>query len=403
MKLGFYYHKAVVIKNNDIYVPSYIGVFLDGLSEYVEELVIFFHKPKDEKEMKECDYKLKNKNIKVIVLQKRQHMFLRGFLAYKEYFKILKQLKLLDVIVIRTPTPLLNFFYKSAIKSKTKVCLYIVGDYLDNFKPIYSQNKVSIKNNLLLVYYYFFNKKLNKIINKSTNILITNNKYILNNLKKIAKNNIYFIPSTTLTKKDFINEERKFCFDPVKLLYVGRIEESKGLDVLIKSLKILKNRGINNELNIVGWDPSGKQKTILKLKQLIDDLNINNVKFHGRKKAGKELHSFYKNNDILIVPTKGNEGFPRVIWEAFSQKIPVIATNVGGIPFILEHKVHALLVKPNNATEIAESIISLKNDKQLLFNLIKNGYELALMNTIEKRSYEFIQILKRRVNDQKNF
>ena len=55
MVLGFHYHVPAVLKNDKIFIPGYLGVFIDSLSPYFKEIVLFLHSPM-EYEIKSMNY-----------------------------------------------------------------------------------------------------------------------------------------------------------------------------------------------------------------------------------------------------------------------------------------------------------------------------------------------------------
>mgnify|MGYP000981112988 CR=1 FL=1 len=109
------------------------------------------------------------------------------------------------------------------------------------------------------------------------------------------------------------------------------------------------------------------------------------VQFHGRKKIGAELNRMYFNSDIYIIPSF-HEGFPRTIWEAMGQSTPVIATKVGGIPFLLDDRENSILIEPKIVNEIVDAVESLISDEFLRRKIISNGYEKAKTVTLQNQS-----------------
>ena len=122
------------------------------------------------------------------------------------------------------------------------------------------------------------------------------------------------------------------------------------------------------------------------------------VQFHGRKKIGVELNRMYFNSDIYIIPSF-HEGFPRTIWEAMGQSTPVIATKVGGIPFLLDDKENSLLIEPKIVNEIVDAVESLISDEFLRRKIIINGYEKAKTVTLQNQSKLLISQIKNEINE----
>jgi glycosyltransferase involved in cell wall biosynthesis len=139
-----------------------------------------------------------------------------------------------------------------------------------------------------------------------------------------------------------------------RLLYVGGIEERKGLHVLIKSLAIVKKTIPDITLDIVGSIRSPVY--CANVMKLISDLNlIDNVNFVG-KINDEKLMDEYSNASIYISPAyEESEGI--TILEAMATGTPVIATRSGGSESIITNDVDGLLVERGNSEELAFKIL----------------------------------------------
>jgi glycosyltransferase involved in cell wall biosynthesis len=82
---------------------------------------------------------------------------------------------------------------------------------------------------------------------------------------------------------------------------------------------------------------------------------------------------------VVVVPSR-MESLPTTIKEAFFLKIPVVATNVGGIPELVKNNETGLLVPANNPQKLAESVNKLLENKQNANQLAKSGYEFIIKN-----------------------
>jgi glycosyltransferase involved in cell wall biosynthesis len=79
---------------------------------------------------------------------------------------------------------------------------------------------------------------------------------------------------------------------------------------------------------------------------------------------------------VFVIATRG-EGFPRVITEAMSQGLPVVATGIGTIRAMLADRTDALLVAPERPDELADAVEALLGDAPLRRTLVRNGYRFA--------------------------
>ena len=152
------------------------------------------------------------------------------------------------------------------------------------------------------------------------------------------------------------------------ILFVGRLTKQKSVEILLKAIKILKNKYSKNlKIAIVG---DGELKE--NLNNLTVELGVNReVKFLGVRKDVKEL---MVSSKIFVLPSRW-EGFGLVIIEAMSNMLPVIATNVGGIPELIENGKDGILVPPENPKALARAINSLLENEELQKKLSQTAYK----------------------------
>lgn len=158
--------------------------------------------------------------------------------------------------------------------------------------------------------------------------------------------------STFECDEETLNKKNSQKVDVLKLLFVGSIDERKGIYDLLNSLEGLS---IPFNLDICGkpidFENENKFSNILKRFGT-------NVRYCGYL-SGKEKVKKFIDSDVLILPSYG-EGLPVVIMEAYSAGCAVVATNVGAIPEILNEN-NGFLISPGNASEIKESLFSIYN------------------------------------------
>ena len=394
MKLGFHYHvPAYTSEDGVIFVPGFLGVFLDGLANECNILICFLHTPNNEMEKNFCDYKIKSPNVSLVNIGKHRNILFRNFLSFIYYPIFIKKLKLVDAVLIRGPTPLLPIISAICNKLNIPYSYLLVGDYLKSFKTAIVRNPV--KKALLLIIYRM-NTRLQNFYSYNA-IRITNNPIILNELNSHFGKS-YEIRTTTLNEESFNQRPKPKNKFNLKLFFAGRLEQGKGIDDIFQSIILLNDMGLKIELNIAGWDPTKNQTYLNFLKCECIRLGIEQqVNFLGKKSVGEDLLSCYRDADVFIVASKGNEGFPRTIWEAMSQKIPVVATKVGSIPEILKDRENVILVNQSSPKEICAAICELNDSIELTDKLVENGLRLAKENTIEAQSRRLMNILKENI------
>ena len=105
-----------------------------------------------------------------------------------------------------------------------------------------------------------------------------------------------------------------------------------------------------------------------------------------------------KASTILVIPSR-MESIPQVIKEAFYLKIPIIATNVGGIPELIINNVTGILVPPNDSEILLKNINELLVDNEKAKKLSDSGYEFVMNNlTWEVLLPEYVKFYENLVN-----
>jgi glycosyltransferase involved in cell wall biosynthesis len=94
---------------------------------------------------------------------------------------------------------------------------------------------------------------------------------------------------------------------------------------------------------------------------------------------------YYQKSNVLVLPSL-SESFGMVLLEAMACKKPVIGSNVGGIPYVIDNDQNGLLVPPKDPQALADAIIKILTNPQLAKKMGEEGYEKVMKNfTWEKQ------------------
>jgi glycosyltransferase involved in cell wall biosynthesis len=221
------------------------------------------------------------------------------------------------------------------------------------------------------------------------------NKYgKLLNTKCIIANESRILPQMIVKEDKFLPDIKNLV---QRILYVGRLSPEKGLNELFIALKLLSKR-ISFEALIIGdgIDEKKYRDLVLKLKL------CSCIQFLGPISWGDELFSIMRKCDVLVLPSK-TEGLPLVLIEAMSQGVPVVATNVGGIPEIVEDRISGLLVTPGSAKDLANALFDMLFDKNLRYQLIENGQRIAQKNTFTEQTGKISKLVLKLIYEKNLF
>lgn len=179
---------------------------------------------------------------------------------------------------------------------------------------------------------------------------------------------------------EFIGTPAKQCM----LLYVGRIEPLKGIDTLIESMAIMKQRGILDIfplcLAIIGGDPdvSDEQMTaeMERLQAMRESFGIDDMIMFLGKQDQDTLQYYYSAAEVVVVPSH-YESFGMVALESMACGTPVVASETGGLAFLVKDGETGFHVPAADPDALADRLIELMQDSELREKLGKQASEYA--------------------------
>lgn len=169
---------------------------------------------------------------------------------------------------------------------------------------------------------------------------------------------------------------------------VSRLTKEKGQEYLIRAMEKVIKEVPNASLLILGDGPDKAY-----FEALIKELHLTlHVKLFGFK---ENLEHFYNIMDIFVFPTVWNlEGFGLVLIEAMAHRVPVVATDIGPVPHIVENGKVGLLVPPRNEKTLAEAIIKLAKDKKMRIKMGEKGHKrVQQFYDLDKISVSYLKVL----------
>lgn len=209
----------------------------------------------------------------------------------------------------------------------TKKVLSVHGVFSEQVKKLHSGSVSSIAS--------FTESKVLKWADKLT----TDSKISKNEYKKKLNLDFEYLPSAIDTEKlESISNVKKI---PNQVLYLGRDSYEKGIDILRNAEKYIDGKIVY--CTNLPW---------------LDAMKL------------------LKSSSVLAVPSR-MESLPTNIKEAFFLKIPVVATNVGGIPELISHNKTGILVPSEDPTKLSTEINKILKDKESSDKMIQNAYEFV--------------------------
>jgi colanic acid/amylovoran biosynthesis glycosyltransferase len=182
----------------------------------------------------------------------------------------------------------------------------------------------------------------------------------------------------------FVPQPKSEREGPLSILSIGSLIEKKGHKYLIRSCHELKGRGMDFRCTIIGRGPAEHS-----LRQLVRDLDLEDTVVLAGARQQDEVLDAYRNSDLFVlacVVGKGGDrdGIPVVLMEALAMQVPVISTQVSGLPELVGHQSTGWLVPERDAAAITTAIVHLANDKKLRTDLAYEG-RILVENEFEIR------------------
>jgi glycosyltransferase involved in cell wall biosynthesis len=184
-----------------------------------------------------------------------------------------------------------------------------------------------------------------------------------------------FYPSD---KYYFVNNPYKFCnleysenkAEPPIIFYAGRLIKEKGIYDLLTAISIVLQK-TDCQLVIAGIGEEEKE-----IANYINSNKLSNkIKMVGYL-SGHALIDMYRKSSVFVLPTYFGEGYPTAITEAMNYKLPIITTKHRGIKDHLSEK-NAIFISPKAPDQIAQAIIELLGDKNLMYEMGEENYKLV--------------------------
>lgn len=141
------------------------------------------------------------------------------------------------------------------------------------------------------------------------------------------------------------------------IVYFGRLAEEKGILTLLKAMKDIAN----TTLLIVG---TGPQEPVLK--SYVSENNMSHVKFLGYKDQA-EINRIIGKSKFVLVPSEWYDNSPLVIYESFAMGKPVIGSDLGGVPELIDHEENGLVFRAGHVEDLKNKIsLLLEKDARIV-------------------------------------
>jgi glycosyltransferase involved in cell wall biosynthesis len=193
---------------------------------------------------------------------------------------------------------------------------------------------------------------------KNARIITTVSPYVVEKIGSICKGEVHVVPNSI--RDEFFEIQSQEVSD--RLLFIGGIEPRKGLLNVIKAVELICAKRDNVRLHIVGG--IRKQGYYDSLVEYVERNNLSSyITFMGAL-DNEELKKELSECSIFVFPSK-EESFGIALAEAEACGKPIVASNIGGIPYVVDNNKTGFLVEYGNINSLADKILMLLEDKDL--------------------------------------
>ncbi len=309
----------------------------------------------------------------------------------KLYFKVVRAIikKRYDLHYVTINSKNLGFYKEIIIVFLLKMLRRPIIYHYHNKGVIEGQN------NWFLNKLYRFQFKNSKVIQLSPLLYYDISKYV-------SAVDIYFcpygIPGTNDVNLKDLHLERANNTVP-KILFLSNLMHEKGVYTVLEACSILSKKGIGYRTLFIGAEADVK---IEDFNEYISKNCLQKHVFYLGKKYNEEKLEYYRQADIFVFPTYyHNEAFPIVNLEAMQFGLPIISTNEGAIPEVVQDGINGYIISKNDAEKLAEKIEYLINNPIVRHNMGIQGQKLYKERyTLEKFENKIMDIIKEVINSK---
>lgn len=307
-----------------------------------------------------------NEGFNVIYASNKKNQIIRLFdMIFKTFLNVYK----VDYVIIDTYSAF-GFYYALII---SQLCRLLNKKYI----PILHGGNLPLRISK--------NSILSRLIFANSYVNVAPSNYLKEAFLSKGFDNVIFIPNSINIHNYSFKERTKLV---PQLLWVRSFSSIYNPKMAIKVLSELKKEFPKAELCMVGPD---KENLIDECKLYADELNVE-VKFTG--KLLKEEWIELSENYNVFINTTNFDNTPVSVIEAMALGLPVVSTNVGGIPFLLTDNENGLLVNINDSEGMVIAIRTLFSNPNLQKNIISNARKMVESfdwNVIKKDWFEILK------------
>jgi glycosyltransferase involved in cell wall biosynthesis len=295
-----------------------------------------------------------------------------------------------EVLIVRLPTPLGFWAWLIGRIRGVPTLLLVVGDLAEVAETVVG----TTWKRRIYRFWARIEDILMRVMVRGT-LTFANGEALWNKYGQ-GRKHVLLTTNSTIGASEIEADGARALHDPAQLLCVSRIDPRKGIRFLPDVVARLIRDGHRVRLTIVGGDVGslGAQER-MRAQERARELGVEDAISYLGPQSIERVHDLERQHDVLLVPSLPGEGVPRVIVEAFAAGLPVVATDVAGIPKVVQGR--GMVVPSGDPRAMADAVGRLLNDEMLRTTAIEGGRAFARANTIESQTDVIIETIQARL------
>lgn len=357
--------------------------YVESLARFVDEIYLIV--PERRQPFPGEAYRLRAENVvlRPLPFYDRLPLFYRGLPASLR--QLWRSLPACDLVNVRIPTYLGIYAFVLAKLFRRPLFLIVVGDLAGVAESVKVDSLKRVAYRVYLTLEEAFQTWM-----------VAGAPSFVNGQALYAKYNrpgrrVLLTTTSTISDQDILDRQDTGLGEPghapTRLLTVSRIDPRKGLRYLPAALADLVGRGHDVRLTLVGptvgtLGEEEKQRVLASARELgvADRFDLVGAR------TLPEVLAIARQHDLFVLPTLPGEGVPRVLLEAMASGLPIVVSDVAGVPTLVQHEVNGLLVPPSDPGAIASALDRLIRDDDLRRRLIATGNRAARAHTADSHA-----------------
>ena len=241
---------------------------------------------------------------------------------------------------------------------------------------------------------FFYNRWFVKLVNNSRmcfSISEYNLNYVQEKYKGLDRSKLELSRLGAFASSQ--HHQAKASSEEFRIGFISWFVEKKGIQYLLEAMKIIAARNRNIKLVIAGDGPLRSS-----IEAYIASNNLGNSITYIGKLNEHEKASFFTSIDALVLPAvtlrNDKDGIPVVLMEAISFGLPIISTNISGIPEICINNYNGFLIPEKNVNALVNAITTLSSDRKTAHRYSENSYQLYSKYNLDTNSYSKLKKLE---------